>query len=367
MRAIVRSILDGALKVPGLRAKLMATDMAVARLKHSAAARWPSVIRLDPRNLTVAITSACNLRCIGCNYGRGFMHGHQLSLPMVRDLLDDAKTCGFRSVRLYGGEPLIHPDLPEMVRYGTDIGLRIYVTTNGILLNRHMDTLYQAGLRDVTIGFYGTDASYDEYVQKPGRFDLLRQSIEGVRRRYGNTIDLRLNWLLMRPTCNSKALHEVMTFAETFSMAIQVDLIHYSLPYFNEGPERELQFRPEDRPAIEHIVRQLLQVKSKTPARLSQSEAGLRSIPEWLIKGSDMKVPCDKYQMIWVGADGTVQLCYVTFGLGNLHQHRLRELLFSPEHYKASQDCFQLNCSNCHCGYDSRVQKHAATLRRFNS
>jgi hypothetical protein len=71
-----------------------------------------------------------------------------------------------------------------------------------------------------------------------------------------------------------------------------------------------------------------------------------------------MRVPCDFREAIWIGADGTVQLCYVTFRLGNLHEQPLRAMLFGPEHKQAARDSFALNCPNCHCNYDRRVQKH---------
>lgn len=139
---------------------------------------------------------------------------------------------------------------------------------------------------------------------------------------------------------------------------MQVDLIHYSLPYFNEGPDRELQFRAADADAIRCVVRELLRLKREHPNTIVHSEMGIRSIPDWLLKGPQMKVPCDKYQLIWVGADGTVQLCYVTFKLGNLYERRLSEMLYGAKHCRAARDCFALKCPNCHCGYDSRVQKH---------
>lgn len=44
-----------------------------------------------------------------------------------------------------------------------------------------------------------------------------------------------------------------------------------------------------------------------------------RSITDWLLKGPEMRVPCDAYCMVWVGADGSVKLCCVTFLLGSLH------------------------------------------------
>src|SRR6185295_16184779 len=111
-----------------------------------------------------------------CRYGRDFMPGHQLALPMVRDLLDDAAEAGLWSVRLYGGEPLLHPDLPAMVAHARARGLQVYVTTNGLLLDRRIDELVDAGLRQLTIGFYGTGARYDAYVQRRDRFQQLERS-----------------------------------------------------------------------------------------------------------------------------------------------------------------------------------------------
>jgi cyclic pyranopterin phosphate synthase len=70
--------------------------------------------------------------------------------------------------------------------------------------------------------------------------------------------------------------------------------------------------------------------------------------------------------MIWVGADGTVQLCYVTFKLGNLHEKRLTEMLFTPEHTQASRDAFVLNCPNCHCQRYERIETDKASRRLYS-
>ena len=86
------------------------------------------------------------------------------------------------------------------------VGLQPYVTTNGLLLDRRIDALVEAGLRQVTIGFYGTDAHYDAYVQRRDRFGALERSIAAVRERYGDAVSLRINWLLMRPSCNLEDL-----------------------------------------------------------------------------------------------------------------------------------------------------------------
>jgi cyclic pyranopterin phosphate synthase len=340
-------------------------DDRVQLWRHSLAERFPAVIRPRTYKLMVAVTASCNARCVGCRYGRDFMPNSQLEWPMVRDLLDDAREAGFYSIRLYGGEPLLHPDLARMVDHSLRIGLHPYVTTNAILLEERIDELFAAGLRDVTVGFYGTGEAYDRYVQRPGRYARVERGLEVVRERYGSKVDMQMNWLLMRPSCSVEALHEAWAVAQRFHMPVRVDLVHYSLPYFQEGPDRELQFRPEDRPEIERVVAELLRLKQREPAMIAHSAEGLRSITDWLLLGPDMKVPCTAYEMIWVGADGTVQMCYVTFQLGNLHERRLRDLLFTPAHCSAAQDAFALRCPNCHCSSNERVMRHSASRRKY--
>ena len=118
---------------------------------------------------------------------------------------------------------------------------------------------------------------------------------------------------------------------------------------------------------LERLADRLLECKAERPELIINSTTGLRSIPDWLIKGPEMRVPCTEYQLVWVGPDGTVQMCYVTFKLGNLHDNRLSELMFTDRHCKAAQDAFSLNCPNCHCSYDKRVQAHGPSRRLYGS
>jgi molybdenum cofactor biosynthesis enzyme MoaA len=335
--------------------------------QHTLAQVAPQVIRPRARKLTVAVTANCNLRCIGCRYGRDFMPGQQLSLAMVETLLEDAREAGIETVRLYGGEPLLHPALPAMVQRAVALGVSPYVTTNGTLLKQKIKALHEAGLRNITIGFYGTAADYDAYVQRDRRFRRLEDGVAEVRNRYGSSVSMQLNYLLMRPSCNLKALDNAWRFAERHDLEFGVDLIHYSLPYFTEGPNRELQFRPEDRPRIMEWVGELVRLKSAHPERIKESLLSIYSIPDWLLAGPEMRVPCDAHKLIWVGADGTVQLCYAAFKLGNLHERRLRDMLFSDAHYRAARDAFALACPNCHCERETRILKHAQSRRRYRS
>ena len=85
------------------------------------------------------------------------------------------------------------------------------------------------------------------------------------------------------------------------------------------------------------------------------------------MKGPDMRIPCDVYNMIWIGADGSVKLCYVTFDMGNLHENRLSELLNTDTHTAATRSAFKLECPNCHCERDSRIRKDKPSMRKYSS
>jgi cyclic pyranopterin phosphate synthase len=241
------------------------------------------------------------------------MVGERLDLPMMRNLLDDAKEAGVNRVRLYGGEPMLHPDLPDMIRHSQALGMDTYLTSNATLLEDRIDELWDAGLRWMTIGFYGIDAKYDGYTQRKGHYEKLRRGLEKTRAKYGDEFEMQLNFVLIRSTCNLSALQEAWEFPECFP----------------------------------------------------QSLALVRSVTDWLMRGDEMRVPCDAYQLLWVGADGTVQLCDVTFKLGNLHDTRLKTMLFGSTHRQACRDGFQLKCPNCTCKSDSRILKHRTSIKVY--
>ena len=220
-------------------------------------------------------------------------------------------------------------------------------------------------MRRIQIGLYGIGEDYNEYVQRKDRFNQLEENIAYVRERYGNKVKLSLNWLLMKPTCSIETVRDTWQFAARYQAPIFINLVHYSLPYFTEGEDRELAFTEVDRPELDAVIDEFMLLQQQQPELLKTPPLVLRSIPDWLIKGPNMRVPCDRHRLIWVGADGTVQMCYVTFKLGNLHEKRLKDMLFTQAHVDAARNGFKLNCPNCHCAYEARVLGHGPTRRKY--
>jgi cyclic pyranopterin phosphate synthase len=293
------------------------------------------------------------------------MAGHQLPLKIVREVLDDARDAGINKVRFYGGEPLLHRDLAAMIEHSVRNNLDTYVNTNGTLLQHKIVELYSAGLRLLTIGFYGVGDKHSLYTQRGNSFRRLEAGIKAVRERYGDEVELQLNFVVMAPTCNVEAARAAWNFALQYNMFFHVDLINPSIPFFEPSRDAHLEVNSQHRTQLIDMTEELLRFKLADPKRFLHSVEFLRSIPDWLLNGSKMEVPCDAYQTIWIGADGTVQLCDTSLKIGNVSEHRLGEILFTETHKRAARDAFCLNCPKCLCKIESRIQKHAPSVRRY--
>jgi molybdenum cofactor biosynthesis enzyme MoaA len=352
---------------PSVKRFLRDSDLKLDRSQHSIARWLPQVIHPEPRQLTIAVTAHCNLRCQGCGYGRSFMSGKQLALHEIRDALDDARDAGINKVRFYGGEPLLHRDLGPMIKHSVQQGLDTYVNTNGVLLRHKIDELYAAGLRLLTIGFYGLGAEHSLYTQRGNSFERLEAGIRAVRERYGDEVELQLNFVVMAHTCNVHAAQAAWDFAKRYNMFFHIDLINPAIPFFAPSHDQELEIVESQRSELIEMTNELLSFKREDTKRFLHSVEFLRSIPDWLLGDLKKHVPCDAYQTIWIGADGTVQLCDTALKIGNIKERRLRDILYTAEHKNAARDAFCLNCPQCLCKIETRILKHAPSVRRYRA
>ena len=64
-----------------------------------------------------------------------------------------------------------------------------------------------------------------------------------------------------------------------------------SLRYFTEGPDRELQFQERDAPRIYEFAGRLQELSRERPDLYGESGTSIRSIPDSLLKGPDMRAP----------------------------------------------------------------------------
>jgi organic radical activating enzyme len=84
-----------------------------------------------PLSIHLLITSRCNLHCKECFYK---YEEAEIPFSKIREIFEEWRMCGVKSVALGGGEPLLHPRIEEIVELGKKMGFYVAVTTNGTIL-----------------------------------------------------------------------------------------------------------------------------------------------------------------------------------------------------------------------------------------
>ncbi len=116
------------------------------------------------RDLRISVTDRCNFRCPYCMPRERFGEDHTflprrafLSFDEIEKVVRASIPLGLEKVRLTGGEPLLRPDLPELVTRLSGLGIELALTTNGSLLRRNAAALAAAGLSRVTVSLDALD------------------------------------------------------------------------------------------------------------------------------------------------------------------------------------------------------------------
>ena len=185
--------------------------------------RYPLVLMLEP-------LFRCNLECVGC--GKIQKPNEILKQNLsVEQCFNAAKDCGAPIVSIAGGEPLMHPEIIEIVKGIVNQGRYVYLCTNALLLNNFFDKLPKSPLLTLSIHLDGNEAKHDQIVDKPGTYKIAIEAIKTAKR------------LGFRVTCNTTLFDGVtVQEAENFFDSLkplQIDGITVSSGFqYPDAPEQ---------------------------------------------------------------------------------------------------------------------------------
>ncbi len=127
-------------------------------------------------NVQVEVSTHCQLSCLMCPkriFRREWISGH-MDMEIFRRIPFEK----FRYAHLQGwGEPLLNPNIIEMVEFAKAKGCRVGITTNGLLLDEFAEDLVKAGIDLVAISI----ASADEKTHRKIRGCKLSDLLENIR------------------------------------------------------------------------------------------------------------------------------------------------------------------------------------------
>jgi hopanoid biosynthesis associated radical SAM protein HpnH len=132
--------------------------------------KFPLLVELEP-------LFACNLKCVGCGK---IQQPHTLlkqRMP-VEQAVNAIEESGAPMVSLAGGEPLMHPQIDEIVRQLLDRKKIVFLCTNAVLLPKHLHKFKPHRNFAWMVHIDGLRERHDESVSKEGVFD---QAVEAIK------------------------------------------------------------------------------------------------------------------------------------------------------------------------------------------
>ena len=151
--------------------------------------------------LRISLTDRCNLRCVYCMPEEGVPYeelDNVLSFDEIERVVRVLASAGLKKVRLTGGEPLVRKNMPELAARLTSIaGIQeVTLTSNGILLARDAQALWDAGLRRVNLSM---DTLQPERFVKLARRAEFERAWQGLETALAVGFSpIKLNCVLMR-------------------------------------------------------------------------------------------------------------------------------------------------------------------------
>ena len=147
--------------------------------------RYPLVLMLEP-------LFRCNLACAGC--GKIQYPDHVLNRRLTpQQCFDAAEECGAPMVSIPGGEPLIHPEIDQIVAGLVERKKYIYLCTNALLLKRKLDLFKPSKYLTFSVHMDGLKEDHDMAVCRDGTFDTAVEAIkEAVKRGFRVTTNTTL-------------------------------------------------------------------------------------------------------------------------------------------------------------------------------
>ncbi|GAA2821672.1 adenosyl-hopene transferase HpnH [Kitasatospora sp. CM 4170] len=289
--------------------------------------KFPLIVELEP-------LFACNLACEGCGkiqHPAGVLKQRMPVAQAVGAVLES----GAPMVSIAGGEPLMHPQIDEIVRQLVARRKYVFLCTNALLMRKKLDKFTPSPYFTFTVHIDGLRERHDASVAKEGTFDEAVEAIKEAKRRG------------FRVTTNS-------TFFNTDTPQTIIDVLDY---LNDELQVDEMMISPafayEKAPDQEHFlgVEQTRELFRKTFAGGNRRRWRLNHSPLFLdfLEGK-VDFECTAWGIPNYSLFGWQRPCYL---MADGYVATYRELIEETDwsKYGRGRDA---RCANCmaHCGYE---------------
>ena len=312
------------------------------RVKHPIRTILRVLFNKAPVEAQLIVTRRCNLSCGYCTeYDKV---SEFIPLDVLKQRIDALHRLHVVNIALLGGEPLMHPELPEVVAYG-DRRAQVSVTTNGFLLTEELIHRFNAaGLANMEVSIDAVRADRTGYIQKC--LKTMRPKLVLLRRLA--KFDLFVNMVLCDQTRGE--FEEAIGELNNLGFPVTIDLLH--------DARGTIQIKGKDYPDLwrRYYV-------DRTPQAYLDQDYGAQ-----LLEGERPKWQCRAgSRFLYVDEFGNVQFCSAQRGRLNkpIVEYTQRDIRAYGRTYKGCEEGCALLCVYRDSVLDNRPMHTLGSLLRL--
>ncbi|MCF7815768.1 MAG: radical SAM protein [Candidatus Pacebacteria bacterium] len=154
--------------------------------------------RISPNTFWLNVTDFCNNKCVWCYEKEMNDHHQKIPISLAKQIIFTMSRVGATECLLIGGEPTLHDDLPSIVSFVKETGMRAVLITNGRKLAKRdvVESLRISSVDSINVSVHGWDAvSYLQLTGASKGFSEMAQGISNVRE---SGIDIAASFVLSR-------------------------------------------------------------------------------------------------------------------------------------------------------------------------
>lgn len=299
----------------------------LAKQKATGRKKFPLIVELEP-------LFACNLKCAGCGKIQHPANILKQRMP-VEQAVGAIEESGAPMVSIAGGEPLMHPQIDEIVRQLVRRRKFVYLCTNAVLLPKHLHKFEPSPYFSWVVHIDGLRDRHDASVSKQGVFDAAVAAVRDAKAK-GFTVNTNTTFF------NTDTPQTVIEVLDYLNDELGVDQMQISPGYaYEKAPDQE------------HFlgVQETRQLFAKAFADGRRRRWRLNHSPLFLdfLEGR-AEFECTAWGIPSYSLFGWQRPCYL---MGDGYAATYRELVETTD-WSAYGRGRDPRCSNCmaHCGYE---------------
>ena len=308
-------------------------------------------VQPNPIEASIKVTENCNSRCITCNVWKN-KPKNELTTKEIENIFYHLKEIGIKLIGFTGGECLLREDIGELIRKAKEIvGGKVYIITNGILLEKKAEILLENGVDYISVSLDGLEKTDEKIRGVAGHYQKVIKGIETLKSLTpGENPKININIGTTLTSPNLPEIPKLIQICKELKVTWSYNLLDTSLYFFKGINTSELLINDES--LVDELIDYLYKINKGEPETVNMNSASLEFARNYL-KNKKPHFYCTMgYLRIFINPNLDVYSgCWALPPIGNLREENLKDIVKSQRYKQRVKKMFDLNCPRCTCGY----------------